>query len=36
MENILNQQHDEGEVAWAVPFLLFGIYNKIVKVEGND
>lgn len=21
---------------WAAPFLLFGIYNKIVKVEGND
>ncbi|WP_142687710.1 hypothetical protein [Chitinophaga polysaccharea] len=79
MENIVNQQHDEGEVAkaienqtaklpsdtflwasvgamglslalqclgkkhvslfigqWAAPFLLFGIYNKIVKVEGND
>ncbi|MGF6849932.1 hypothetical protein QFZ51_005167 [Chitinophaga sp. W3I9] len=79
MENILNQQRDEGKVAkaienqtaklpsdtflwasigamglslalqclgkkhvslfigqWAAPFLLFGIYNKIVKVEGND
>lgn len=21
---------------WAAPFLLFGIYNKIVKVEGSD
>lgn len=21
---------------WAAPFLLLGIYNKIVKVEGND
>ena len=21
---------------WAAPFLLFGIYNKIVKVEGDD
>lgn len=21
---------------WASPFLLFGIYNKIVKTEGND
>jgi len=21
---------------WAAPFLLFGIYNKIVKVQGND
>lgn len=21
---------------WAAPFLLFGIYNKIVKVEGHD
>jgi hypothetical protein len=21
---------------WAAPFLLFGIYNKIVKIAGND
>ena len=21
---------------WVAPFLLFGIYNKIVKVEGHD
>ncbi|WP_462265472.1 hypothetical protein [Mucilaginibacter sp.] len=21
---------------WAAPFLLLGIYNKIVKLEGND
>lgn len=21
---------------WPAPFLLFGIYNKIVKVEGSD
>ncbi|MBE8722471.1 hypothetical protein [Sphingobacterium pedocola] len=21
---------------WATPFLLFGIYNKIVKTEGHD
>jgi len=21
---------------WAAPFLLMGIYNKIVKTEGND
>jgi hypothetical protein len=21
---------------WAAPFLLFGIYNKIVKVSGHD
>ena len=21
---------------WAAPFLLFGIYNKIVKTEGSD
>lgn len=21
---------------WAAPFLLFGVYNKIVKTEGND
>lgn len=21
---------------WAAPFLLFGIYDKIVKVEGSD
>ncbi|MEO6684137.1 MAG: hypothetical protein ABIN48_15040 [Ginsengibacter sp.] len=21
---------------WAAPFLLFGVYNKIVKLEGSD
>ena len=21
---------------WAAPFLLFGLYNKIVKTEGHD
>lgn len=21
---------------WAAPFLLLGIYNKVVKVEGHD
>ena len=21
---------------WAAPFLLFGLYNKIVKINGND
>lgn len=21
---------------WVAPFLLFGIYNKIVKTQGND
>ncbi len=21
---------------WAAPFLLLGLYNKIVKLEGND
>jgi hypothetical protein len=21
---------------WAAPFLLFGIYNKLVKLEGHD
>lgn len=21
---------------WVAPFLLFGIYNKIVKIEGHD
>lgn len=21
---------------WAAPFLLFGIYNKIVKTQGHD
>jgi hypothetical protein len=21
---------------WAAPFLLFGVYNKLVKVEGHD
>lgn len=21
---------------WAAPFLIMGLYNKVVKVEGND
>jgi hypothetical protein len=21
---------------WAAPFLLFGVYNKLVKLEGHD
>jgi hypothetical protein len=21
---------------WAAPFLLFGVYNKIVKTEGSE
>jgi hypothetical protein len=21
---------------WAAPFLLFGVYNKLVKVAGSD
>jgi len=21
---------------WAAPFLLFGVYNKVVKLEGHD
>lgn len=23
-------------VQWAAPFLLLGVYNKLVKVEGSD
>lgn len=34
---LLNKNHSALFVGqWAAPFLLFGIYNKIVKVEGHD
>jgi len=33
----LGQKHTALFVGqWAAPFLLFGIYNKIVKTEGHD
>jgi len=33
----LKQKHTALFVGqWAAPFLLLGIYNKIVKVEGHD
>lgn len=33
----LGQKHTALFVGqWAAPFLLLGIYNKIVKVEGHD
>ena len=32
-----NQKHTALFVGqWAAPFLLLGVYNKIVKVEGHD
>ena len=34
---ILRQKHISLFIGqWAAPFLLMGIYNKIVKVEGHD
>jgi hypothetical protein len=34
---ILGKRHDALFVGqWAAPFLLFGVYNKIVKTEGSD
>ncbi len=31
------QQHNALFVGqWAAPFLLLGVYNKLVKLEGND
>ena len=33
----LKQKHTSLFIGqWAAPFLLMGIYNKIVKVEGHD
>jgi len=33
----LGQKHTALFVGqWAAPFLLFGVYNKIVKTEGHD
>ncbi len=34
---IMKKQHTSLFVGqWATPFLLLGIYNKIVKLEGSD
>ena len=34
---ILGQKHAALFIGqWAAPFLLFGIYNKLVKQEGHD
>ena len=34
---IMGQKHSALFVGqWAAPFLLLGVYNKIVKVEGSD
>jgi hypothetical protein len=34
---ILGRKHDALFIGqWAAPFLLLGIYNKIVKVAGHD
>jgi len=34
---LCGRKHDALFVGqWAAPFLLFGIYNKIVKVAGHD
>ena len=34
---IIGRKHDALFVGqWAAPFLLFGVYNKLVKVAGHD
>ncbi len=34
---IMGRRHDALFVGqWAAPFLLFGVYNKLVKQLGND
>jgi hypothetical protein len=34
---MMGRRHDALFVGqWAAPFLLFGIYNKLVKVAGHD
>ncbi|SDG58755.1 hypothetical protein SAMN04487996_12069 [Dyadobacter soli] len=34
---IMGQKHDALFVGqWAAPFLLLGVYNKIVKTQGHD
>ncbi len=34
---IMNKPHNALFVGqWPAPFLLLGIYNKLVKLEGND
>ncbi|MEP6710778.1 MAG: hypothetical protein ABJA37_00100 [Ferruginibacter sp.] len=33
----MNRKHDALFVGqWVAPFLLFGVYNKLVKQSGND
>ncbi|MEP6926538.1 MAG: hypothetical protein ABI834_02825 [Ginsengibacter sp.] len=34
---LLGNRHDALFIGqWAAPFLLFGVYNKLVKLEGHD
>ncbi|MGI8950545.1 MAG: hypothetical protein ACR2FN_03060 [Chitinophagaceae bacterium] len=34
---VLNEKHKSLFVGqWAAPFLLLGVYNKLVKLEGHD
>ena len=34
---MMGRKHDALFVGqWAAPFLLFGVYNKLVKVAGHD
>jgi hypothetical protein len=34
---IMGQKHESLFVGqWAAPFLILGLYNKVVKVEGHD
>lgn len=34
---LMGQKHKSLFIGqWAAPFLLFGLYNKIVKTEGHD
>jgi hypothetical protein len=34
---LMGQKHKSLFIGqWAAPFLLFGVYNKIVKTEGHD
>ncbi|MDO3645268.1 hypothetical protein [Mucilaginibacter sp. L3T2-6] len=34
---VMGQKHTALFIGqWAAPFLLFGVYNKLVKLEGHD
>ena len=34
---IMGRKHDSLFVGeWAAPFLILGLYNKVVKIEGHD